>query len=91
MVHWGNVQNNKLIEYIESGDIDHHNLDGNYLFGKTVQLFPGFKGDETPKSRANVIARLCKKLRNNIFDGTVRGRRQKQRAVGELFTLHSFF
>ena len=90
MVNWGNDQNNQLILAIERGDIDPHNLDGNYLFGKTVQLFPGYEGDGTPKARTNVIARLRKKLRNYVFDGTVSGRR-KRRAVGELFTLPHFF
>ena len=79
-----------LILAIERGDIDPHNLDGAYLFGKTVQLFPGYEGDGTPKARTNVIARLRKKLRNHVFDGTVSGRR-KRRAVGELFTLRSVF
>jgi hypothetical protein len=53
------------------------------LFGKTVQLFPGYEGDGTAKARLNVIARLRKKLRNYVFDGAVHGRR-KRRAVGEL-------
>jgi hypothetical protein len=90
MVNWGKVQNADLILAIERGDMDPHNLDGNYLFAKTVQLFPGYQGDGTSKARQNVIARLRKKLRNYVFDGTVSGR-QKQCAVGELFTLHSFF
>ena len=90
MVNWGDQQNDELIAFLEKGDIDPHNLDGNYLFGKTVQLFPGYEGDGTPKARTNVIARLRKKLRNYVFDGTVSGRR-KRRAVGELFTLRSVF
>ena len=90
MVNWGDDQNYDLLIFIERGDIDPHNLDGNYLFGKTVQLFPGYEGDGTAKARQNVIARLRKKLRNYIFNGTVSGR-QKRRAVGELFTLRSFF
>jgi len=90
MVNWGDQQNDELIAFLEKGDIDPHNLDGNYLFGKTVQLFPGYEGDGTPKARTNVIARLRKKLRNYVFDGTVR-RRRKRRAVGELFTLRSVF
>ena len=48
MVNWSNVQNDKLIEYIESGEIDPHNLDGNYLYGKTQQLFPRYQGDGIP-------------------------------------------
>jgi hypothetical protein len=91
MVNWGDDQNNKLILAIESGDIDPHNLDGAYLFGKTAQLFPGYKGDGTTAAKQNVIARLHKKLRNFVFDGTVSGRR-KRRAVGEEFIyLPSFF
>ena len=86
MVNWGNSQNEELIRCIERGDIDPHNTAGDYLFGKTVQLFAGFEVDGTPKSRANAIARLCKKLRNYCFDGTLPGR-QKQ-AAGELFTSH---
>jgi len=74
MVNWGDDQNYDLLIFIERGDIDPHNLDGNYLFGKTVQLFPGYEGDGTAKARQNVIARLCKKLRNYIFNGTVSGR-----------------
>ena len=64
MVNWGEVQNKDLIVCIERGDINPHNLDGAYLFKKTIQLFKGFDGDGTPKSRANVIGRLRKKLRN---------------------------
>ena len=90
MVNWGNKQNEELVAFLEQGAIDPHNLDGNYLFGKTVQLFPGYEGDGTPKARTNVIARLRKKCRNYVFDGTVSGRR-KRRAVGELFTLRSVF
>jgi hypothetical protein len=90
MVNWGDEQNNKLILAIESGDIDPHNLDGAYLFGKTAQLFPGYEGDGTTAAKQNVIARLRKKLRNFVFDGTVSGRR-KRRAVGEFIYLPSFF
>ena len=86
MVNWGDDQDNELIKKIEEGLIDPHNLDGNYLYGKTVQLFPGFEGDGTTKTRSNVIARLRKKLRNYQFDGTVSGR-QKRRALGELLSL----
>jgi len=89
MVNWGNNQNEELVRCIERGDIDPPNTDGDYLFGKTDQLFKGFKGDGTPRSRANAIARLRKKLRNYCFDGTLPGR-QKQ-AAGELFTSHSLF
>jgi hypothetical protein len=74
MVNWGEAQNDKLIKCIKRGDIDPHNLDGAYLFGKMVQRFKGFDGDRTPKSRANVIGRLCKKLRNYVFNGTITGR-----------------
>jgi hypothetical protein len=88
MVYWGKQQNNNLLRCIERGDINPHNLDGDYLYGKTVQIFKGFEGDGTPTSRANVISRLCKKLRNYIFDRTVKGW-QKRTAEGELFTLHS--
>ena len=90
MVNWGDEQNQHLILAIERGDIDPHNLDGTYLFGKTVQLFPGYEGDGTPAAKQNVIARLRKKLRNFVFDGTVSGRR-KRRAVGEFIYLPSFF
>ena len=90
MVNWGDEQNQHLILAIERGDIDPHNLDGNYLFGKTVQLFPGYEGDGTPKQKSNVIARLRKKLRNFVFDRTVSGR-QKRRAVGEFIYFVSFF
>jgi hypothetical protein len=90
MVNWGDEQNQHLILAIERGDIDPHNLDGTYLFGKTVQLFPGYEGDGTPAAKQNVIARLRKKLRNFVFNGTVSGR-QKQRAVGEFIYLPSFF
>ena len=89
MVNWGDQQNDELIAFLEKGDIDPHNLDGNYLFGKTVQLFPGYKGDGSAKQRGNVIARLCKKLRNYLFDRTIGGR-QKRHAAGELFTLCLF-
>jgi hypothetical protein len=58
MVNWGNKQNNNLIRCIERGDIHPHNLDGAYLYGKTVQHFKGFEGDGTPKSRANIISQL---------------------------------
>ncbi len=90
MVNWGDDQNKELIRCIERGDIDPHNTDGDYLFGKTVQLFKGFKGDRTQKSRSNVIARLRKKLKTYCFDGTLHGR-QKQAAAGDLFTSHSLF
>ncbi len=56
MVNWGNDQNNQLILAIERGDIDPHNLDRNYLFGKTVQLFPSYEGNGTARARSNVIA-----------------------------------
>ncbi len=74
MVNWGDDRNNQLILAIEGGDIDPNNLDGNYLFGKTVQLFSGYEEDGTPGARQNVIARLRKKLRIFVFDGTVSGR-----------------
>ncbi len=90
MVYWSEQQNNNLLRCIERGDIDPHNLDGAYLYGKTLQLFKGFEGDGTPKSKANVISQLCKKLRNYVFDGSVKGR-QKQTAEGELFTLIYYF
>ena len=89
MIYWGEDQNLELVRCIERGDIDPHNTDRDYLFGKLVQLFKGFEGDGTTRSRANVIARLRKKLRNYCFDGTLPGR-QKQ-AAGELFTSHSLF
>jgi hypothetical protein len=89
MVYWGNDQNEELVRCIKRGDIDPHNTDGDYLFGKTVQLFKGFKGDGTTRSRANAIARFHKKLRNYCFDRTLPGRRK--RAAGELFTSHSLF
>ncbi len=76
MVNRGDNQNNELILAIKRGDIDPHNLDGTYLFGKTVQLFAGYEGDGTPGARQNLIARLRKKLRNVIFDGTVSGRQK---------------
>jgi hypothetical protein len=74
MVNWGDDQNNELILAIERGDIDPNNLDGSYLFGKTVQLFAGYEGDGTHGTRQNVIKRLRKKLRNVVFDGTASGR-----------------
>ena len=89
MVNWGNDQNEELVRCIEGGDIDPHNTDGDYLFGKMVQLFKGFEGDGTPRSRANAIARLRIKRRNYCFDGTLPGR--WKRAAGELFTSHSLF
>ena len=69
MVNWGDDQNNDLLLLIKRGDIDPHNLDGNYLFGNTVHLFLGYKGDGTAKARQNVMARLHKKLRNYISTG----------------------
>jgi hypothetical protein len=90
MVFWGKQQNNYLLRCIKRRDIDPHNLDGAYLYGKTLQLFKGIEGDGTPKSKANVISQLYKKLRNYVFDGTVKGR-QKQTAEGELFTLIHYF
>jgi hypothetical protein len=74
--------NDDLLRCIKRGDIDPHNLDGAFMYGKTLQLFKGFEGDGTPKSKANVISGLPKKLRNYVFDGTVKGRR-KQTAEGE--------
>ena len=90
MVNWGDNQDKALQLYIERGDIGPHNLDGNYLFGKTVQLFPGYEGDGTAKTRSKVIRRLRKKLRTYQFDGTVSVRR-KRHAVGELFYLVFYF
>ncbi len=90
MVYWDEQQNDNLLRWIERGDINSHNLDRAYLYGKTLQLFKGFEGDGTPKLKANVISRLCKKLRNYVFDGSVKGR-QKQTAEGELFTLIHYF
>jgi hypothetical protein len=90
MINWGDDQNNELILAIERGDIDPHNLDGTYLFGETVQLFPGYEGDGTPKARQNVITQFRKKLRNFVFDGTVSGR-QKQPALGEFIYLAFIF
>ena len=83
MVNSGNDQNEELVRCIERGDIDPHNTDGDYLFGKTAE------GDGTTRLRSNAIARLRKKLRNYCFDGTLPGRRK--RAAGELFTSHSLF
>ena len=51
MVNWGNDQNEELVRCIEGGDIDPNNTDGDYLFGKMVQLFKGFEGDGTPRLR----------------------------------------
>ena len=90
MVNWGEVQNKEIIDCIKRGDINPHNLDGAYLFGKMVQLFKGFDRDRTPKSRANVIEQLCKKLRNYVFNGTMAGRR-KRAVAGELFILRPIF
>jgi hypothetical protein len=49
MVYWGKQQTNDLLRCIERGGIDPHNLDGVYLYVKTLQLFKGFEGDRTPK------------------------------------------
>jgi hypothetical protein len=79
-----------LIRCIERRVINPHSFDGAYLNGKILQHFKGFEGDGTPKLKANIISQLCQKLRNYVFDGSVKGR-QKQTAEGELFTLHSLF
>jgi hypothetical protein len=91
MVYWSKQQNNDLLRCIERGDINPHNLDGAYLYGKTLQLFKGFEENGTPNLKANIISQLCKKLSNYAFDGTVK-KRQKRTAEGELFTLiHHFY
>jgi hypothetical protein len=77
MVYWGEDRNLELVRCIKRGDIDPHNTDGDYLFGKMVQLFKCFEGDGTTRSRANVIARLRKILRNYCFDGTLPGRQKR--------------
>ena len=52
--------------------MDPRNLVGNYLYRKTVQLFPGYEGDGTAKTRSNIFGQLLKKLQNYQFDGTVK-------------------
>jgi len=49
MVNLGDDQNSELILAIERGDINPHNLDGTYLFGKTVQLSQAMKGTGLPE------------------------------------------
>jgi hypothetical protein len=61
MVNWGEQQDMDLGRAIKNREIDPHNLDGTWLFGKTVQLFEGYQGDGTPEAKANVIAQLRKK------------------------------
>ena len=90
MVYWGEDQNLELVRCIERGDIDPHNADGDYLFGKTVQLFKGFEGDGTTRSRANVIARLRKMLRNYCFDGLCLGGKNELQ-VSSLPHIHYFY
>ena len=83
MVYWGDVQNNRLLELIESGDINPNTTDGNALYNYTVNHFNGFQGEEGSASgKANAIARLRKKFRNYLFDGTIKGTRKRAAAQG---------
>jgi hypothetical protein len=44
MVNWGDKQNNNLIGCIERGDINPHNLDGAYVYGKQFSTSKALKG-----------------------------------------------
>lgn len=83
MVYWGDAENDRLLELIESGDINPHTTDGNALYNYTVTYFNGFQGEEGSASgKANAIARLRKKFRNYLFDGTIKGTRKRAAAQG---------
>jgi hypothetical protein len=77
MVYWGDDQNIKLLQLIEQGVINPNTTDGNTLFNYTVSHFDGFQGDGTASTKANTIARLRKKLRNYLFEGTIKGTRKR--------------
>ena len=75
MVYWGDDQYKELVTLIQAGVITPYTTDGEALIQYTVTHFNGYQGSKTPASRANAIARLRKKLRNYLFDGTVKGTR----------------
>ena len=77
MVYWGDAQNQLLLGLIVSGEISPHTTDGNKLFNYTVNHFNGFQGNGSSTARATTIARLPKKLRNYLFDGTIKGTRKR--------------
>ena len=89
MVNWGDDQNYDLLIFVERGDIDPHNLDGNYLFGNTVHLFQATKGTGLPK-QGRTSSHDFTKSSETTYRRDLSGR-QKRHAVGELFTLCSFF
>ena len=71
MPSWSKEKNLKLQELYESGDIDPHNLTAAYLWAKTVQHFPNFKGKEgNASARNNAIAGLQKKGKQYTFSGS---------------------
>ena len=77
MVYWGDDQNKELLRLIKAGVINPNTTDGDALIQYTVTHFDGFQGNKTPALRANAIARLQKKLRNYVFEGTVKGTRKR--------------
>ena len=81
--YWGDIQNNRLLELIESGEINPNTTDGTALYNYTVTYFNGFQGEEgSATGKANAIARLRKKFRNYLFDGTIKGTRKRSAAQG---------
>ena len=81
--YWGDEQNNRLLELIEKGDINPNTTDGTALYNYTVTYFNGFQGEEgSATGKANAIARLRKKFRNYLFDGTIKGTRKRAAAQG---------
>jgi hypothetical protein len=58
--------------------------------GKQFSISKALKGMSLQNQGQMSSHDFAKKLRNYVFDGTVKGR-QKQTTEGELFTLHSLF
>ena len=83
MPQWSEVQNEHLTTLYEEGQIDPHNLDPEYLYSSTLRHFHEFVPGETKKTRDKVIARLCKKSREWVFTGTLKGRRKKRAREGK--------
>jgi hypothetical protein len=59
MPSWGIPQSEKLTNLFKTGAIDPHNLTAAYLWAKTIQHFPNYKGKEGSTSTwNNAIAQL---------------------------------
>ena len=91
MVNWGNDQNDKLIRCIKRGDIDSHNTDGDYLFGKTVQLSKALKGTGDKNQGQNLLCAFAKSSGTTALTGLCPGGKNELQQVSYLPHIHYFY